>query len=181
MRIDDYTVVFKGMNKKLYGFFMNMIKRKTSMHGDPHPMIRDMMALTYAEAYRKILKGGLSRLPVERIIFIKASDVFYETFRIPKKKPKLQEIPSHLHNMSNGDPDPYQRLVLKEDMKKLDTLLKEAFRNDSGEGARELLEKLADGVPNKQIRADLEITLTCLTSRIYRLRKKVQEHLTEGY
>ena len=181
MRIDDYTVVFKGMNKKLYGFFMNMLKKKTRFDGDPHPLIRDLMALTYVEAYRKILEGKLSQLPAERIIIIKASDVFHSAFRIPKKEPKLQQMPPHVYDRPNGDPDPYQRMVLKEDMKKLDTLLKEAFRGDSGEAARELLEKLADGVPSKQIRADLNITLTCLTSRIYRLRKKIQEGLQNGY
>ena len=151
------------------------------MHGDPHPLIRDMMGLTYAEAYRKILKGGLSRLPVENIIFIKASDVFHEAFRIPRKKPRLLEIPPHLYNVSNGDPDPYQLMVLKEDMEKLDALLRDAFKRDSGNAAREMLEKLADGVPSKQIRADLDITLTALTSRIHRLRTKIRANLLKGY
>ena len=157
----------------MYGFFMRVIREKTSFQGNPHPLIRDLIELTHTEAYLKILEGGLSRLPPEAIIMIKANDVICEAFRIPKKKPKLVDLPPDIYNLAQGDPDPYQRMVLKEDMKKLDTLLKDADRD--------LIEKLVDEVPSKDIRADLEITLTALTSRIYRLRKRIQQHLIKGY
>jgi hypothetical protein len=173
MRIEDFNVVFKRKKKVLYCYFLKMIREKTKYSGDLHVLLRDLIDLTYTEAYMKILEGGLSRLPIQVIIMIKAKDVFYEHFRVPKKKPQLVEMPPMVYDQASLDPDPYQKMVLQQDMETIDTLL-----NDAG---RKLLENVTDEVPSRVIAADLSITLTALSSRIHRLRMELQKHLEKGF
>ena len=104
---------------------------------------------------------------------IKAKDIYAEYTRKPKKKPLLDDMPPEVFGIASSDPDPYQRLVLREDMATLDKLLNDA--------SRQLFEKIADQVPSRVIADDLEITLTALTTRIWRQRKQIQQHLKKGY
>jgi DNA-directed RNA polymerase specialized sigma24 family protein len=173
MEIKAYTLVFKKEKKILHRYFLKMIREKTSYKGDLRPLVRDLIDQTHAEAYKKILQGGLSKLPESHIIRIKARDVFYDSIKCPKKKPKLVDMPPDMYENASSDPDPFQQMVLKEEMENLKLLL--------GEAGKELFEQIADDVPSRVITANLDITLTALTTRIYRLRKQIKEHFTKGF
>lgn len=173
MRIEDFNVLFKKQKQMLYGLFLKMIREKTRFCGDLRPLIRDLLDMTYTDAYMKLLEGGLSDLPVEVIITIKAKDLFYDTFRVPKKKPKLVAMPPGMDQRTSSDLNPYQRLVRQEDMKTLDALLDDA--------TRKLFEDTANGTSSRDTAAELEITIGTLRNRKCALRKSIQQYLEKGY
>jgi hypothetical protein len=173
MEIKKYNLIFKKEKKILHSYFLKMIRENTSYKGDLRPLVRDLIDQTHSEAYKKILQGGLSKLPESHIIRIKARDVFHEYIRKPKKKPKLVNMPPEIDEKASSDPDPYQKMVLKEEMENIELLL--------GKAGKELFEQIADDVPSRVITENLEITLTALTTRIYRLRKQIKDHFTKGF
>jgi hypothetical protein len=173
MRIEDFTVYFKMQKTVLFRYLLKMLREHANYKGDLRPLVTDLVGLIYLESYLKVLKGGLSQLPVKVIIMIKAKDVFYESLRIPKKKLNVEDMPPDIHEIASSDPDPYQQMVLREDMQTLNTLL-----NDS---SREMFENIADQVPGRVIADNLEINISTLTTRIWRERKRIQVNLTKGY
>jgi len=174
MRIEDFSVYFKKQKKIVKSRLLKLIREKTSYCGDLRPLLRDLMDLVFEEAYYKVLEGGLSDLPVPVIIMIKTNDVFCDTFRIPKKKPRMVEMSPDVAAKASSELDPYQQMVRQEDMKTVDSLFKDAQE-------RQMFEGIADQRDSCDIAADLQITLTALTSRISRARERIQKHLTKGY
>jgi hypothetical protein len=173
MRIEDFTVHFKKKKTVLYRFLLKWIRENTSYKGDKHLLIRELVALIYDLSYKKVLQGGLSKLSVESIIMVKARDSICALFRVPKKTLQFVEMTPAIYEQASQDLDPYQQLVLRQDMETLDTLLDDA--------TRQMFENIADGVPSRETAENLHITLTALTSRISRARARIQKHLEEGY
>jgi len=173
MEVKAFTVIFKKKNQVLYLFFRKRLLANPHFYGNLHQTIGELRHLTYEAAYLKVLEGGLSRLSVERIIMKKAMDVYCEVFRIPKRSLPVTGISPEHFDVSSGEPDPCQLMVLQEDVTTVEGLMTECERS--------LMENLIDEVDRKVMQADWNVKESALNMRIMRLRERLQEHLTKGY
>jgi hypothetical protein len=173
MRIEDFTVFFKKQQPILFSFLLKLIRGNQNFKGDRLLFVKGLISLIYYEAYLKVLQGGLSKLPVEAIIMRKAKDVYYEALRTPKKAIKFKDLPPDVEDFTCTDPDPYQRMVLREEMQAVTSLLDDA--------SLELFENIADKVSSRVIASKLEITMTALTTLIYRERKLIREKYRKDF
>ena len=174
MRIEDFAVYFEKQKNIVKCRLLKLIREKTSFSGNLGLLVSELMTLVFDEAYQTILEGRLSELPVPVIIMIKTNDVFYDSFRIPKKKPRLVEMRPDMTEKASSDLDPYQQMVRQEDMETVELLFKDAKEQQMFEG-------IADQEKSRNIAAEQQITLTALTSRISRSRKRIQKGITKGF
>ncbi|HVU97770.1 MAG TPA: hypothetical protein VHE34_21245 [Puia sp.] len=171
--LNGYKAIFKMKKKVVLATLYKLFRERAPFVKNRGPMINTMMDLIFEMGLLKVLPGGKSKRDIEHIIRLKTNDVFCETFRIPKKKLPLTDHPPEAYDLASGEPDPYQRLVLREDMQAVTKLMSETQLS--------IMENVADEVDREAMQARLKLSETALNNRILRLRQRLQKRLTKGY
>ncbi|TDW97143.1 RNA polymerase sigma factor [Dinghuibacter silviterrae] len=170
MRLEEFSAVYRPFHDKLYQSFSYKL-RVSSYKGNKDDCIRELIQITALETYLKCLDGRSEGYPLTVLIRLTARDVFYDFFNPPKKEPNLVAL-DYSSYMVNPDPDPYEQLVLREQM--------DIVRSTVDPISLELLERRVDKIPYQVLSVDYQSTVAAIKAKLHRKRAELRERLTRG-
>ena len=167
MRSEDFNEILEKTTPFLFQYFYNRLKNK-SFRGTRKDIANEMIQLTSIQAYQNSLKENLLKHTIEELLKKKARNVFTDFFNTAKKSPTYVDQIFAVQAIA-PNPDPYQLLVLSEEVQRARAVMSESDWN--------LFTQIADHIPHQAIATQRNMTVNALDVHIHRLRQKIQARL----
>ena len=161
MRQENFRETMIATLPALHKFFYHHLKGMR-IPGNIDQHVDDLIQLTSLQAYLNSQKESLASYPLQTLLRLKARNELANFFQLVKKHAHFVALDQD-YETASPDPDPYERLVQREEMTRLQTLIDQE--------ALDLFYQLADTTYRKMA-GQRQTTEAALKMKIYRLRKQ---------
>ena len=163
--VDEHTQV-------MHNTFAKMVREKTSIRENADAVIFELMQLTTVEAFLKRLDPRYNDIPTGALIKKKADDILLKFLRCYYRRQPREDIEvESCYGLASPDPDPCKLLEIQE--------MEEHIQASLSEKEQALFELVMEQASSKEVAERFNITITNATTKVNRLREKIQHRLDE--